>query len=219
MLGPLDAAAKRSPEEAQSQVDAQRRERLPEEGDGADPRPLPRWGPGGGRLGPPRDREGAREEGRQAEHHTRLDLAVRQAADEEDEGEGARAEMVRLLDSGTDIGIAADGPKGPPEVLKPGAAWLCAKTGHPVLPMAFSSSRALRLRTWDRFLVPRPFTRAVWLVGEPIRRRDGEEFEALRCRIEAAIREITARADALVAPGGPGRASAPPCGAPGRPPR
>ena len=120
-------------------------------------------------------------------------------------GEGARAEMVRLLDSGTDIGIVVDGPKGPAEVAKPGVAWLCARTGRPVLPMAFSSSRALRLRTWDRLLVPRPFTRAVWLVGEPIRRRDGEDFEALRCRIEEAIREITARADALVALEGPGR--------------
>ena len=112
-------------------------------------------------------------------------------------GATALAEMARLLESGRDLGNAADGPKGPVRIAKPGTAWLALQTGRPVLPVAFSASRAFRLRTWDRFLVPRPFSRGVWVIGDPIRPREGEEIESLRRRIEAAIDEVTDRADDL----------------------
>lgn len=112
-------------------------------------------------------------------------------------GGPALARMATLLANGQDLGNAADGPKGPPGIVKPGTAWLCASGARPVLPVAFSSSRAKRLRTWDRFLVPWPFSRGVWVIGEPILPRDGESLEELRKRIEAGIHEVTARADDL----------------------
>ncbi len=112
---------------------------------------------------------------------------------------GARAlvRLAQLLEEGRDLGISVDGPKGPPGIVKPGTAWLSARTGRPVVPAAFSSSRALRLGTWDRLLIPWPFARGVWVAGEPILRNEGEEIEELRTRIEAAIHEVTARADSL----------------------
>ena len=109
----------------------------------------------------------------------------------------ALARMATLLEEGRDLGNAVDGPKGPPGIAKPGTAWLSLKTGRPVVPMAFSASRAFRFRSWDRFLVPRPFARGVWVTGEPILPREGEEVEDLRKRIEAAIREVTDLADDL----------------------
>lgn len=129
---------------------------------------------------------------------------------------GARAlvQMARLLEQGRDLGTAADGPRGPVGVVKPGTAWLCARTGRPVVPAAFSASRALRLRTWDRLLIPRPFSRAFWVAGEPITPREGEGVEELRRRIEAALHEVTARADAVAGLAEPGDGAPPVSGAP-----
>jgi lysophospholipid acyltransferase (LPLAT)-like uncharacterized protein len=68
-------------------------------------------------------------------------------------------------------------------------------TGKAIIPMAFSANRAWRLGSWDRFLIPKPFSRGVYVVGEPLRYREGEELEAFRARIEAGLREVTEKAD------------------------
>jgi lysophospholipid acyltransferase (LPLAT)-like uncharacterized protein len=104
-------------------------------------------------------------------------------------------EMVRLLREDKDIAITPDGPKGPREVAKAGVAQVGRLSGRAVIPMAFGASRAWRLGSWDRFLIPKPFSRGVYVVGEPLRYREGEELEAFRERIEAALRDVTERAD------------------------
>jgi hypothetical protein len=110
-------------------------------------------------------------------------------------GAAAFREMKQLLRTGNDLAVTPDGPRGPAEVLKPGVAELTRIMGSPVVPVAFSSSRCLRLPTWDRFLVPLPFSRGVFILGEPLRYQLGEDQEAYRERLEAALREATARAD------------------------
>ena len=110
-------------------------------------------------------------------------------------GAAALKEMVRLLREDKDIAITPDGPKGPREVAKPGVAQVARLAGKAVVPMAFGASRAWRMGSWDRFLIPKPFSRGVYVVGEPLRYREGEELEAFRVRIEAALRDVTARAD------------------------
>ncbi|HEX8960838.1 MAG TPA: lysophospholipid acyltransferase family protein [Geobacteraceae bacterium] len=113
-------------------------------------------------------------------------------------GDRALREMVQLARDNQDLAITPDGPRGPAEVVKLGVAQLARLTGRPVVPIAFSSSRAKRFSSWDRFLLPYPFSRGVLLWGEPLFWREGEELEAFRLRIEQALRETTARADALV---------------------
>lgn len=64
--------------------------------------------------------------------------------------------------------IAPDGSTGPPHVFKPGAIMLARLSGSPVVPVSFASSRGIHLGTWDRLLVPLPFSRIQIEVGEPI---------------------------------------------------
>ena len=75
---------------------------------------------------------------------------------------------------------------------------LAQLTGAPVLPISFEFSRAWRLRTWDRFAIPRPFSRVTFRVGEPMKipRTQGEvEFEAQRRRCEDAMRALVRDGD------------------------
>lgn len=112
-------------------------------------------------------------------------------------GHDAMRELLRLLRSDHDLGIAVDGPRGPAEVLKPGAAQLGRLSGKAVIPISFSASHAIRLTSWDRFMIPLPGSRGVFVVGEPVRHVKGEEIEDFRLRIEQALREATFRADEL----------------------
>lgn len=112
-------------------------------------------------------------------------------------GGDALREMMRLLRSDQDLGIAADGPRGPAEVLKPGAAQLGRLSGKPVIPIAFSASLSIRSTSWDRFMFPLPFARGVFVVGEPVRYEKGEDMEDYRLRIENALKEATVKADEM----------------------
>ena len=64
--------------------------------------------------------------------------------------------------------IAPDGSAGPPHEFKPGAIMLARLSGSPVGPISFACSMGVKLRTWDRLLVPLPFSRIAIEVGEPI---------------------------------------------------
>jgi lysophospholipid acyltransferase (LPLAT)-like uncharacterized protein len=112
-------------------------------------------------------------------------------------GSKALMELVRLARKNCDLGITPDGPRGPAEIVKSGVAQLARVTGRPVLPLAFSCSKAKRFASWDRFLLPYPFSSGVFVWGEPIYYRGGEEQETFRLRIEQALRETTLRADEL----------------------
>ncbi len=112
-------------------------------------------------------------------------------------GKEALREMVRLLRGNKDISITPDGPRGPAEVLKEGVAQVARLTGRPVIPVSFAATRAKRFPTWDRFLLPMPFSRATVVLGDPLYYVDGEDGETFRLRIEAALRNVTARADDL----------------------
>jgi len=63
--------------------------------------------------------------------------------------------------------ITPDGPTGPPFVFKPGALLLAQIAGRPLLPMAYAASRAW-LFGWDRFVLPRPFSRIAVAIGKPV---------------------------------------------------
>jgi lysophospholipid acyltransferase (LPLAT)-like uncharacterized protein len=110
-------------------------------------------------------------------------------------GKEAFREMVRLSRNDRDLAITPDGPRGPAEVVKPGVAQVARFSGRPVIPLAFGASRAKRFASWDRFLVPYPFSRGVFVWGEPLYYREGEEMGAFCRRIEEALRDTTRRAD------------------------
>jgi lysophospholipid acyltransferase (LPLAT)-like uncharacterized protein len=98
---------------------------------------------------------------------------------------GARAlvELRRVLASGRPVGIAVDGPKGPFGEIRDGVGQLAALTGRAVVPLSAQPDRALRLRTWDRTVVPLPGSRVRLRVGTPLVAGDGTpDQEAARLR-------------------------------------
>lgn len=111
-------------------------------------------------------------------------------------GDEALRELVSLVRRNRDIAITPDGPRGPAGEVKPGIAQLARLTGAPVIPVAFSGSRLWILKTWDRFRIPCPFSALTYIFGEPLYLREGEDLEDFRKRIEKALRDVTAEADA-----------------------
>src|SRR5256885_1020187 len=84
-------------------------------------------------------------------------------------GVGAVVEMVRLMRAGCPTGFTIDGPKGPRYEAKMGAVLLAKKTGHPILPFTITPVRFWEAKkSWDRFQVPKPFTRARVDIAPPI---------------------------------------------------
>ena len=84
---------------------------------------------------------------------------------------GARAlvQMRReLLGARHAVAFTVDGPRGPARVAQPGAVWLAAATGLPVLPFHIEASRYWSARSWDRGMIPKPFARVSVAIGEPV---------------------------------------------------
>jgi lysophospholipid acyltransferase (LPLAT)-like uncharacterized protein len=82
-------------------------------------------------------------------------------------GNRALIGLMRELESGRDVAVTPDGPRGPAHVFAPGAAIAAQRTGALVLPTRAFTSRAWRLKSWDRFLVPKPFARIDVVYGMP----------------------------------------------------
>lgn len=82
---------------------------------------------------------------------------------------GLRAlkELINCLKRGENIGIVADGSQGPPLVVQSGVILMASRTGCPILPLAWSSSRYMAFRSWDRTTIPLPFSHIHFCYGEP----------------------------------------------------
>lgn len=79
----------------------------------------------------------------------------------------AMRELTAVLAGGQDVAITPDGPRGPRYRAQPGLVKLAQVTGVPILPMRFVFSSCWRLKTWDRFRIPKPFSR-VTVILEPL---------------------------------------------------
>ncbi len=101
----------------------------------------------------------------------------------------AMLELTRVLKSGGDIAITPDGPRGPRYVLGAGAISLAQKTGAPIVPIHVEYSRCVRLKSWDQFMIPLPFSR-VEVVFDELFRVSGD-FEAERARLEQILQPKT----------------------------
>ena len=99
------------------------------------------------------------------------------------------------------VAVATDGPRGPRARSKPGVLTLARATGCPIIPAATSARSAWVIRqTWDRFMMPAPFTRCAIVVGKPIYPGEAEQDLTLEL-LDRAIDETTAKADRLVGRG------------------
>jgi len=109
-------------------------------------------------------------------------------------GRAAGKEMIDLTREPLDLGFTPDGPRGPRHIAKPGVAQLAKVSGRPVIPMAFACSHGHRCQSWDRFLLPYPWGRAVYSFGEPLFYQKNESVESFLSRLQTAMDDNTRRA-------------------------
>jgi lysophospholipid acyltransferase (LPLAT)-like uncharacterized protein len=95
-------------------------------------------------------------------------------------------QAMRSLKEGYDIGITPDGPKGPRHEVADGIMVMAQKTGAKVIVYACVPSRYWRLKSWDRFTIPKPFGILNFYASEPIDLK-GMEFEAARKLIKEKL--------------------------------
>jgi lysophospholipid acyltransferase (LPLAT)-like uncharacterized protein len=117
---------------------------------------------------------------------------------------GARGllQLIRAYREGFNLAVVPDGPKGPCYSAKPGVIQLARLTGAALFPISYAASRAKRLRSWDRLIVPLPCARVAVVVGEPIhvpRDADPEQIEAFRKMLETRLNDLNRRAEAHLA--------------------
>lgn len=101
-------------------------------------------------------------------------------------GREAAAALVEAQRSGHDIGITPDGPRGPCYELKPGAVIVPRRTGAPVILIGGEFESAWQLKSWDRFYLPKPFSR-VRLHCELIANEELADRDEAAARIQARL--------------------------------
>lgn len=91
----------------------------------------------------------------------------------------------------------SDGPQGPLHVFKIGDILLSQFTQSPLLPLSYACSNAWELKSWDRFIVPKPFSKIAITIGEPVTIPRGilaEDLEPHRVQLENALKDLTKQA-------------------------
>jgi len=87
--------------------------------------------------------------------------------------------LVRELEDGHDLAITPDGPRGPAKTYAAGALIVAQRSGCPIIPVVASASSAWHLKSWDRFMVPKPFAVITVAYGDPIYIEAGDAREAV----------------------------------------
>ncbi len=77
-------------------------------------------------------------------------------------------ELIRLARQGRTVGITPDGPRGPRHSVSSGVLVLAQKSGCPIIPVAIGFTRFWELPSWDRFRIPKPFSKGYSCWGEPL---------------------------------------------------
>ena len=80
----------------------------------------------------------------------------------------ATRELIAHLDKGAHIAVTPDGPKGPVYRSKSGVIFLASLSDKPIYPICYSAERFWTFSSWDGMILPKPFSRAVRTIGEPI---------------------------------------------------
>lgn len=116
-------------------------------------------------------------------------------------GTAALRSMIATLKNNETIGITPDGPRGPRMRVSDGIIAVAKLSGVPITPLTFSTARGKVLSSWDRFLIPFPFSKGVMMWGDPIsvpRDADEQAMQHARHILEGRLNAITEQADGIV---------------------
>jgi lysophospholipid acyltransferase (LPLAT)-like uncharacterized protein len=111
---------------------------------------------------------------------------------------GALMGLRRELEQGRRVAFTIDGPRGPRFVAKPGPVLLAKKTGVPIGCFYIHVERAWVLNSWDRMMIPKPFSRAVFYVSSPILvpgDATNEQMNALHQQMQQALERCRLNAE------------------------
>lgn len=111
-------------------------------------------------------------------------------------GGSALRAMVREIRAGRHAALTVDGPRGPARVVQPGIVQLAKLTGGWILPITSSSARPRFLQSWDRYLVPLPFSKNVVAYGPAFQVSADVPDEAAAARVAEELDAATREADA-----------------------
>ena len=109
--------------------------------------------------------------------------------------------MIKEIREGTDMAVTPDGPKGPRYQIKQGIVELARLSGRPIVLLTYSASRGKVFNSWGRFMLPYPFSKILFVWGDPVyvgKALDGDALEAKRLELEAGLVSLTETADRLV---------------------
>lgn len=115
----------------------------------------------------------------------------------------ALKDMFDVLVTGkTSLVITPDGPTGPLHEFKPGTIMLARMTKSPIILIAYAANPCIRWNSWDRFIVPLPFSRVAIAIAEPYRVPPGastDDLGAVRRELEARMAGLVAEVESAVA--------------------
>jgi lysophospholipid acyltransferase (LPLAT)-like uncharacterized protein len=107
-------------------------------------------------------------------------------------GVAALVAMRRKLSSGATVTITPDGPKGPRYKVQPGVVKLAQASGAPIVVVSVNFSNCWRLKSWDRFCVPKPFSKVMVKLEDGIeipKELSDDAFEDERVKLELLMNE------------------------------
>lgn len=118
------------------------------------------------------------------------------------EGLKALVESIKVLKSGAKMALTPDGPRGPSGEVQEGILAMAQKSGALVVPVGVAANPCwIMHKSWDKYMVPKPFARAVMMFGDALTipsNATKEELEQFRLRIEAEMHRTQAAAEALL---------------------
>ena len=110
----------------------------------------------------------------------------------------AARSLIKVLRRNQRIIIIADGSRGPRCVAQPGSVQLAGITGAPIFPMTFGAKNKVVLNSWDKFVIPLPFTRCTLNFSSPISlppKSSEQTIEEKRLELENALNRISKASD------------------------
>ena len=111
-------------------------------------------------------------------------------------------DMQQMMKRGISIVTTADGPNGPKYEFKIGAVLMARIGGAPMVPLGCAADRAWHLNRWDNFMIPKPFSRIVYAIGEPITVPADTPLDAIeefRVRMEDATNSLVLESKEVLA--------------------
>ena len=113
---------------------------------------------------------------------------------------GARGivRLMQAMEEGWNPVLAVDGPRGPRHVVKSGIVLLAQKTGRPIIPVTADAERRFVIRkSWDRYMIPKPFSRALIICGEAFYVAPEDDIESKRAELERVMGEQSRETQAV----------------------